>query len=194
MGYRAVMTFRVVVMAFAVAALSAASAGAAAARAHRQAQPQAAPQAPEAPAITAGQLQRWFDAYAVVQAQDALQLTEAQYGPFVTRLKALQETRRRHQQARQQILGSIRKLVNPPKDGSQSATPDDRAVSEQLKALRDEDERAAADLQKAYDGVDEVLNVPQQARFRVFEDRMEQQKLELLLRARQNARARGRGR
>ncbi|MGH9408749.1 MAG: hypothetical protein ACRD1V_04780, partial [Vicinamibacterales bacterium] len=158
MGYRAVMTVRVSVMALAVAALSAGSAGAAAARAPRHAQPpaqaQAAPQRPEAPAITAGQLQRWFDAYAVVQAQDALQLTEAQYGPFVTRLKALQETRRRHQQARQQIINSIRKLVNPQKDGSPRAATDDRAISEQLKALRDEDERAAADVQKAYDGVD----------------------------------------
>ena len=46
---------------------------------------------------------------------------------------------------------------------------------------------------KAYEGVDESLEVRQQARFRIFEERMEQQKLELLTKARQNARA-GRGR
>ena len=34
----------------------------------------------------------------------------------------------------------------------------------------------------------------QQARFRIFEERMEQQKLELLMKTRQNARAAARGR
>ena len=51
--------------------------------------------------ISAGQIQRWFDAYTVLQAQEALRLSEAQYGRFVTRLKALQEIRRRHQQRAQ---------------------------------------------------------------------------------------------
>src|SRR5205809_6595722 len=63
-----------------------------------------APAPPEGPAISAAQIQRWFEAFTVLQAQDALQLTEAQYGRFVTRLKALQDVRRRHQQARNQIL------------------------------------------------------------------------------------------
>src|SRR5437588_12959445 len=48
--------------------------------------------------ITAGQIQRWFEAFTVLQAQDRLQLSEAQYGKFVTRLRALQETRRKHLQ------------------------------------------------------------------------------------------------
>src|SRR5579884_4276613 len=72
----------------------------------RQAQAQSAQPPEPSPdnAITAGQIQRWFEAFTVLQAQDALHLSESQYGRFVTRLKALQETRRRHQQARQQIL------------------------------------------------------------------------------------------
>ena len=49
----------------------------------------------------------------MLQAQEALQLSEAQYGRFVTRLKALQDTRRRHQRARNQIMGDLRKLTNP---------------------------------------------------------------------------------
>jgi hypothetical protein len=147
------------------------------------------PPPPEGPAISAGQIQRWFEAFTVLQAQDALQLSEAQYGRFVTRLKALQDTRRRHQQARNQLLGDLRRLTNP-----QNAQPEDAAMAERLKALRDEEERTAADLRKAYDAVDETLDVQQQARFRLFEDRMEQQKLELLMRARQNARAAARGR
>src|SRR5437773_2459516 len=65
--------------------------------------------APDLAPLNAGQIQRWFEAYTVLQAQDALKLSEAQYGRFVTRLKSLQESRRRHQQARNQILADLRK-------------------------------------------------------------------------------------
>jgi hypothetical protein len=149
------------------------------------------PPVPDAAAISAGQIQLWFEAYTVLQAQSALELSDAQYGPFVTRLKALHESRRTHQQARNRILGELRKLTNP-KTGSN----DEAQLTDRLKALREEDERGAASLKRAYEGVDETLNIRQQARFRIFEERTEQQKLELLMRARQNARnaARGRGR
>jgi hypothetical protein len=149
----------------------------------------AAPALPDPPPISAPQIQRWFEAFTVLQAQEALQLSEAQYGRFVTRLKALQETRRRLQQARNKILADMRRITNP-----QTTTPDESQLGDLLRALRDVDDRGAADLKKAYEAVDETLDVRQQARFRVFEERMEQQKLELLMRARQNARPSGRGR
>jgi len=151
--------------------------------------PAAPPSLPEAAPISATQIQRWFEAFTVLQAQEALDLPEAQYGRFVTRLKALQETRRRHHQARSKLLGEMRKLTNP-----QTGTQDDAQLSELLKSLRDADERGAVELRKSYEAVDETLDIRQQARFRVFEERMEQQKLDLLTRARQNARGAGRGR
>jgi len=43
-------------------------------------------------------------------------------------------------------------------------------------------------LRKGYSSVDEVLDLRQQARFRVFEERIERRKLELLMRARQQNR------
>jgi hypothetical protein len=144
------------------------------------------PQIPEGPGarpIGAGELQRLFEAYTVLQAQEALKLSETQYGRFVTRLKALQDTRRRHQQTRNQILGDLRRLANP-----EVAAPDESVITERLRAFREEEDRSAAELRKAYEGVDETLDLRQQARFRLFEERMEQQKLELLMRARQNAR------
>jgi hypothetical protein len=166
--------------------------------AQRRALPQPQPpgaqtQEPETPAaarpIGAGEIQRLFEAYSVMQAQEALQLSEAQYGRFVTRLKALQDTRRRHLQTRNQILADFRRVTNP-----QTGSNDEAILTERLKALRDEEERAAADLRKAYEAVDETLDVRQQARFRLFEERMEQQKLELIMRARQGARAAAKGR
>jgi len=44
-------------------------------------------------------------------------------------------------------------------------------------------------MRQAYDALDEVLDARQQARFRVFEDQIEQRKLDLLMRARERARA-----
>ena len=87
------------------------------------------------------------------------------------------------------MLAQLRQLTNP-----QVATVDETRVADELKALRDEDDRAAAEIRKAYDAVDEILSVRQRARLRIFEDRMEQRKIELLMRARQNARTAGPGR
>ena len=142
------------------------------------------PPLPDPSNISAPQIQRWFEAFTVLQAQEALQLSEAQYGRFVTRLKALQELRRRQQQARNRLLGDMRRLINP-----QTGSQDEAQLTELLKILRESEDRSAADVKRAYEAVDETLDVRQRARFRVFEDRMEQQKLELLMRARQNARA-----
>ena len=188
------MNARSLVLAGVLALVSAGSVSAGQ-RPNQPATPAPAPaQAPAPPAgpdnpISAGQIQRWFEAFTVLQAQEALNLSEAQYGRFVTRLKALQDSRRKHQLARNQIMGDLRKLINP-----QTGSNDEASLTERLKALRDEDDRASADLRKGYEGVDETLDIRQQARFRIFEERMEQQKLELLMRTRQNARAqRGRG-
>ena len=142
------------------------------------------PTLPDPATISAPQIQRWFEAFTVLQAQEALQLSEAQYGRFVTRLKALQETRRRQQQGRNKILADIRRLTDP-----ETGNQDEAQLADLLKALREREDRAAAELKQAYESVDQTLDVRQQARFRVFEERMEQQKLELLMRARQNARA-----
>ena len=79
---------------------------------------------------------------------------------------------------------SIIDLTNP-----QTGTTDESVIVERLKSFREEEERSAGEIRKAYEAVDETLDPRQQARFRLFEERMEQQKLELLMRARQNARA-----
>jgi hypothetical protein len=138
---------------------------------------------PPRSALAPAEVVAMLDAYAVVQAQDALQLNDAQYGNFVTRLKRLQETRRRNQQARNQVIQELRRLAGP----NASAPVDDNAIRTNLKTLRELDDRSAAELRRAYDSIDEVLDVPQQARFRIFEETIERRKLDLLMRARQSA-------
>lgn len=130
------------------------------------------------------ELERWFDSYVLLQAQETLRLTDAQFAPFLSRLKALQATRRRNLQARRQVLNAIGRLTNE--------TPLDEAqMREQMKALRDLDARSGEELRRAYDALDEVLEIGQQGRFRVFEEVVERRKIDLLLRARQRAAGRG---
>lgn len=132
------------------------------------------------------ELQRLFDAYALVQAQDVLQLTDAQYPQFMSRLRALQDIRRRHQDERRRIVQELRRLAERAR--SDAAARD--GIGERLRALRDVEIRSVDEVRQAVDRLDEVLDPVQQARLRVLEEQMERRKLELLLRARQGARAR----
>jgi hypothetical protein len=54
--------------------------------------------------------------------------------------------------------------------------------------LDEADARTQAELRKAYEAINQVLDVRQQARFRVFEENMERRKLELVTKARQAGR------
>jgi hypothetical protein len=134
--------------------------------------------------MTPGEIQRLFDAYLVMEAQQALTLTDQQYPQFLIRLKTLQDTRRRTLQERGQLMGQLQRLTNPrnPQQGT------DAQVKERLTAFQELEARTATEMRKAYNALDEVLDVRQQARFRVFEDNIERRKIELLMRARQQNR------
>ena len=45
--------------------------------------------------VTPAEIQRMFDSYALMQAQEQLQISEDQFPQFLTRFKALQDVRRR---------------------------------------------------------------------------------------------------
>jgi hypothetical protein len=136
--------------------------------------------------IAPAEIQRMFDAYALVQAQDALKLSDEQFPQFLTRYKELQEVRRRAQTGRGRIIRDLLRL------SAADGKADDTQLRDGLKAQQDFDARTAAEVKKAYEGIDQVLDVRQQARFRVFEEQMERRKIELVSRARQNTRANNR--
>ena len=134
--------------------------------------------------MTPAEIQKLFDAYLIMEAQQALNLTDQQYPQFLARLKALQDTRRRTQQERIQVMGQLQRLTNP----RVGARADEAAINERLSMLQEIEPRPAAEGRKAYTALDEVLDVRQQARFRVFEEQVERRKIELLMRARQQNR------
>jgi hypothetical protein len=161
------------------------------ARQQQPAQPGAAAPAPGnqspgagADALSDAELMAALDAYALVQAQQQLSIPDGQYNTFAARLKRVQDVRRRNQRMRFRLVQELRRLAGPRAD----PPGDEAAIRTALTALRDHDERAAAELRQAYDALDQVLDARQQARFRLFEEQSEQRKLELLMRAKERTR------
>lgn len=140
--------------------------------------------APQMPEMTPGEIQRIFDGYLIAQAPDALTLTDQQFAQFVPRLKNLQDTRRRNQQERMRLLQDLQRLTRQAT--ARGGAADEAALKERLNALQELESRSAAETRKAYNAIDEILDVRQQARFRLFEEQIERKKLDLLVRARQN--------
>jgi hypothetical protein len=137
----------------------------------------------DAGGVTPVEIQRMFDAYALIQAQEQLRLNDEQYARFLVRYKALQDTRRQAIQEHTRLVNELRRLLMEQRQA------DDGELKEQMRALQDADARAVSDVRKVFEGVDQVLDVRQQAMFRVFEEQMERRKLELVTRARQANRA-----
>ena len=131
------------------------------------------------------EIQRMLDGYALLQAQEVLQLSDEQSPRFLTRMIALQETRRRTLRERRRIMQELRRMTE-----ARSGTVDEATIKERMKMLDDLDGRSAVQIRQAHEAVDQVLDAHQQARFRVFEQNMEQRKLNLLMRARQASRGR----
>ena len=149
------------------------------------AQARAAQQPPAPAGVSPAELQRLFDAYVLMQAQEDLSLEDEQYPRFLSRVKVLQDARRRADVERRRIVQELRRLTQP-----RAETFDEARVKDRLKALDDLNARSAVEIQQAQARLDEVLTLRQQARFRIFEEMMEQRKVDLLMRARQQNRAR----
>jgi hypothetical protein len=127
--------------------------------------------------ISLAELNRLFDAYAVVQAQDFLKLSDEQYPDFVARLKGLQDARRRHFVNHNRIIADMNRMLKQPDDQI-----DEKTLRATYEALDREDDTAQAEIKKAFDNVIALLDVKQRARFRVFEENLERRKLDLLSR------------
>ena len=124
--------------------------------------------------MTPTEIQQLVDAYALVQAQEILELSDAQYARFATQLKDLQALRRQGQRERGALMQGLARLAR------QRPAPDDALVRDRLDALEAHDARVATALGRAYEAIDQVLTLVQRARFRVFEEQMERRRLQLL--------------
>ena len=96
----------------------------------------------ETPNVSPLEIQRMFDAYALVQAQDRLKLSDEQFPQFLARFKALQEVRRRLQIERMRALRELNRL-------SQTEKVEDSAFKDQLRVLQEIESRTSAEVRKA---------------------------------------------
>jgi hypothetical protein len=126
--------------------------------------------------------ERLFDRYMLGQARVVLQLTPDQMVSFAQRFDRLQMLQRVRQRQRQ------RRLVELAASSRNGA--DDAAVAGLLESLDVELAEADRQVREAREELDRVLTVRQRARYRAFEVRMEREKLQLISRARAEARGR----
>src|SRR5213080_3147845 len=91
-------------------------------------------QAPAAEGVSPAEVQRMFDSYALMQAQEQLKINDTVFPKFLSRFKALQE--------RTRLVVELRQMVNQPQ-------PDDAKLKERLKAVHDLETRAQGDVKKA---------------------------------------------
>jgi hypothetical protein len=135
--------------------------------------------------VSPAEIQQLFDTMVMMQAQQELRLSDEQFLQFMPRVRALQAARRRAQNERNRVLMELRRLTQPNDSKS-----DEAQIKERLRMLDDVDTRSAAEIRQALSGIDQLLDVRQQARFRLLEEMVERRKAELVMRARQG---RGRG-
>jgi hypothetical protein len=133
------------------------------------------------PAVPMAEIRKMFDAYAVTQAEEQLKIKKDQLPKFLAQYKELTESRRMAAQEHNRLLLELRQHVADTKVS-------DTQLKDRLKALRDVEERSHADVRKAYDAIDNLLDVRQQARFRVFEQYMDRRLAQVIARARQSNR------
>jgi hypothetical protein len=134
---------------------------------------------------TVAQVEQAFDRYFLNQARMTLQLSPSQWAAFRPKLEQLRRVRRQTQRQRQGLLNELQALSR----GGESVDVD--ALAAKVKALDDQKVEAEQRIRDAYEQLDATLSVPQRAQFRFFEQRMERQELDLIARARAQARRGG---
>jgi hypothetical protein len=126
------------------------------------------------PQVALGQVQEMMDGAALVRAQVAVELSDAQWQAFVPKMRDLQQLRRQHQRNRNQLIQALNVATKP------GSTADEATLAARVKALDDLEVQMDAAERTALAAVDAVLTVYQRARFRVFEENIERDKLKLL--------------
>jgi hypothetical protein len=130
---------------------------------------------PNAPGgLTPMQVQDIVDGWALVEGEQWLQLSDDQRPNFVSRYRMLQRMRRLMHQNRMRLMRELQPII-------QATGPQrDEAILEKLRLLDEANVTGLQEVRKAQMDLDAVLTPLQRARFRVFEERLETRKLQLL--------------
>ncbi len=114
-----------------------------------------------------------MDAYILSKLQDALELTDEQFGTMVVAQKKLQDTRRDYRQGRMTLLRRMRQTLRR-----------DQAREEELTRQLDELDNLEIEFsqnQRArYAAIDDILEIRQRARYRILETEIQRRLTQLM--------------
>jgi Spy/CpxP family protein refolding chaperone len=100
--------------------------------------------------------------YVISKMQEALELTDEQFGQMVVAQKKITEHRRKYRTGRQQTLKQLRQALKDPET-------EDPQITAMLTQLEDSKSQFEAQQRADYQAIDEILNVRQRARYRLLE-------------------------
>jgi len=120
-------------------------------------------------------VQGMMEAYILSKLQDALDLTDEQFGQMVVAQTKLSDTRRDYRQNRMRVLRQMRQILQNEEAGEDELQP----LLDELEALRDE---FLSDEKRRYQAIDSILDVRQQARYRILEVELQRRLQEMMRR------------
>lgn len=123
------------------------------------------------------QVQKQWNLLVLGESRQFLQLADEQFPRFFLRMQDLQKVRDGHQLQHRRLINELQKLTMP---ANNAPPPDDASVTAKVNELDALEEQLAQQEQQALAAVDATLTPFQRARFRVFEESMEKQKLRML--------------
>jgi hypothetical protein len=123
------------------------------------------------------QVQKHWNTLVLSESRQFLRLSDEQYPRFFLKMQDLQAIRDRHQMQHRRLIGELQRMTTP---ANNDPPPDDATVTSKANELDALELQMWQQEQQALGAVDAALTPFQRARFRVFEENMEKQKLRML--------------
>jgi hypothetical protein len=130
--------------------------------------------APVGPVVALNEVEDMLDGAVLVRAQRDLQLSNDQYQQFLPKMRELQQARRDHQRRRTRLIMQLNMATRP------NAGVDEATLTTRVKELDDLETQMFTEEATHLKAVDAILTPFQRARFRVFEENIEREKLRLI--------------
>lgn len=124
-----------------------------------------------------GELEGMIEAYIITKLQEALDLTDEQFGRMVVVQTKLQETRREYRRERVEILRELRSALRRESSGEEELAPLLERLAASTKAFQEEE-------RERYRDIDAILDVRQRARYRILETEVQRRLQQLMRRGR----------
>lgn len=120
------------------------------------------------------EIEGMIDAYVLSKLQDALTLSDEEFGRMVVAQKKMQDARRAYRRARNEVIREMRQALRRDDAGEAELSP-------LLSRLEELQQRFLEEERARYRDVDAILDIRQRARYRIFEAEV-QRRLQQLIR------------